>query len=73
MAERMGFDDFIEASAKTNHKVEGIFEKAVSQVSTTMRIYTELDINWQLQFCSKLANYSNTASIRVQIVYLCLH
>ena len=52
MAERMGFDDFIEASAKTNHKVEGIFEKAVSQVSTTMWVYSELVINCQFQLCS---------------------
>ena len=28
-----GFIDFIEASAKDNHKVESIFEKAVSLVS----------------------------------------
>lgn len=39
MVDRMGFDDFIEASAKTNQKVEDIFEKAVSQVSATIWLY----------------------------------
>ena len=34
IAERLSFDGFIEASAKNNHKVEWIFEKAVCLVST---------------------------------------
>ena len=33
IAERLSFDGFIEASAKNNHKVEWIFEKAVCLVS----------------------------------------
>ena len=36
IAERYGFNDFVEASAKTNHNVESIFEKVVSLVSKTL-------------------------------------
>ena len=47
----MGFDDFIEASAKTNHKVEGIFEKAVSQVRSQLQdtelVLTQQAVEWK--------------------------
>ena len=57
IAERDGFVDFIEASAKTNHNVESIFDKAVSLVSKTQLDHVYLNVLtslWSLELAFSL-------------------